>query len=248
MSDSSINEAVVAASEPEITAVSEPEQQGTPGEQEAPKTFTQEELDKIVGERLAKERRKIEREQAQSVEDRRPTLAALPQPAQFNTEADYAEALINHRAEEIANHRENQKRRVEVESTYADREEDARVKYDDFQQVAYNPDLRITPEMAEVIKASDLGPEIAYHLGSNPKEALRISQMLPLSQARELGRIEANLTTSSPVKKSSSAPAPINPVGSRSTTPTYDTTDPRSTKTMSDSEWIKAENARRSKL
>jgi hypothetical protein len=50
------------------------------------------------------------------------------------------------------------------------------------------------------------------------------------------------------VKKTSNAPAPIAPVTARSQgTPRYDTTDPRSTKSMSTSEWIEAERLRQIK-
>jgi hypothetical protein len=48
--------------------------------------------------------------------------------------------------------------------------------------------------MAETIKSSDIGPDLAYWLGSNPKEADRISRLSPLLQAREIGKIEAKIT------------------------------------------------------
>jgi hypothetical protein len=67
-------------------------------------------------------------------------------------------------------------------------------------------------------------------------------------QAKEIGKIEAKLASNPPVKKSSSAPAPIAPVTARSSgAPAYDTTDPRSIKTMTTSEWIAAERMRQIK-
>jgi hypothetical protein len=61
----------------------------------------------------------------------------------------------------------------------------------------------------------------------------------------EIGRLEAKLADAPPVKKPSSAPAPISPVTPRQTgTPSFDTTDPRSIKSMSTSEWIEAERQR----
>jgi hypothetical protein len=99
--------------------------------------------------------------------------------------------------------------------------------------------------MAETIRASDSGPDVAYHLGQNPKEAERISALPPFLQAKEIGRIEAKLAAEPPSKKTSSAPAPIKPVTARNTnTGVIDTTDPRSTQTMSTSEWIEAERKR----
>ena len=233
----------VAASESEATAApiaetTRPEDQTT----EPPKSFTQEELDAIVGKRLAREQRKWEREQAQRTVPTAPS--ELPPPDQFDSVETYAKAY----AEQMLREREVQKQRSEYVEAYHDREEDARGKYDDFEQVAYNPNLRITTVMAETIQTSDVGPDVAYYLGSNPKEADRISRLSPILQAKEIGRIEATLVSNPPVKKSSSAPTPISPVTARSNgTSTYDTTDPRSIKSMTTSEWIAAERARQVK-
>ena len=246
MNDEILNapaDASVAASESEATAApiaetTRPEDQTT----ETPKSFTQEELDAIVGKRLAREQRKWEREQAQRVAPTAPS--ELPPPDQFDSVETYAKAY----AEQMLREREVQKQRSEYVEAYHDREEDARGKYDDFEQVAYNPNLRITTVMAETIQTSDVGPDVAYYLGSNPKEADRISRLSPILQAKEIGKIEATLVSNPPVKKSSSAPTPISPVTARSSgAPAYDTTDPRSIKTMTTSEWIAAERARQVK-
>jgi hypothetical protein len=99
--------------------------------------------------------------------------------------------------------------------------------------------------MADTIRASDIGPEVAYYLGTNVKETERIARLPPILQAKEIGKIEAKLADNPPVKRSTSAPAPITPVTARSgNNPSYDTTDPRSIKNMSTSEWIEAERAR----
>jgi len=246
MNDEILNapaDAPVPASESEATAApiaetTRPEDQTT----ETPKSFTQEELDAIVGKRLAREQRKWEREQAQRTVPTAPS--ELPPPDQFDSVETYAKAY----AEQMLREREVQKQRSEYVEAYHDREEDARGKYDDFEQVAYNPNLRITTVMAETIQTSDVGPDVAYYLGSNPKEADRISRLSPILQAKEIGKIEATLVSNPPVKKSSSAPTPISPVTARSSgTSTYDTTDPRSIKSMTTSEWIAAERARQVK-
>jgi hypothetical protein len=128
---------------------------------------------------------------------------------------------------------------------YQDREEQAREKYEDFEQVALNPKLPITNVMAETIRASDMGPDVAYYLGANPKEAERISRLSPILQAKEIGKIEVKVASEPPVKKTTSAPAPLRPVSARaSTTGVIDTTDPRSIKSLSTSEWIEAERQR----
>jgi len=213
---------------------------------ETPKTFTQEELDAAIGKRLAREQRKWEREQAQRQAETQVLKAPAAQSAdQFETTEAYAEALALQKAEELVAKRDAAKQQTQVLESYHEREEEARGKYDDFEQVAYNPKLTITSVMAETIQSSDVGPEIAYFLGSNPKDADRISRLPALAQAKEIGKIEAKLASDPPVKRTTSAPAPISPVTARTSgSPAYDTTDPRSTKTMTASEWIEADRAR----
>jgi hypothetical protein len=213
------------------------------------KTFSQEELDAAIGKRLAREQRKWERDQAQRQSEQQ-TLRAAPAATadQFESTEAYADALAYQKAEELIAKREAAKQQSQVLESYHDLEEEARGKYDDFEQVAYNPKLPITNVMAETIQSSDVGPELAYYLGSNPKEADRISRMTPLSQAKEIGKIEAKLVSSPPVKKTTSAPSPISPVTARSIgSPSHDTTDPRSIKTMTTSQWIDADRKRQVK-
>ena len=224
---------------PEV-AVSSPEV----AENQPAKTFSQEELDAAIGKRLAREQRKWEREQAA-----RQTVPVAPKemPSIDNFESTdaYAEALALRKAEELLAQRDRQKEQAEIVEAYSEREEKARDKYDDFEDVVYNPKLRITDVMAETIQYSDLGPDLAYWLGSNPKEAERIARLSPILQAREIGKIEVRLSDNPPVKKTTSAPTPISPVTARSSgSPSHDTTDPRSIKTMSTSDWIEAERNR----
>jgi len=237
---------------PEQVATAAPEAEVQPPEivEEQPsKTFSQEELDAAIGKRLAREQRKWEREQAQrSAETQIVKAAPASSVDQFESPEAYAEALAYQKAEELIAKREAAKQQSQILESYHDLEEEARAKYDDFEQVAYNPKLPITNVMAETIQSSDIGPELAYYLGSNPKDAERISRMTPLGQAKEIGKIEAKLASEPPVKRTTSAPAPITPVTARtSSSPAIDTTDPRSIKNMTTSQWIEADRARQMK-
>jgi hypothetical protein len=243
---------VDSAPAPEVTATTETVE-NTPvvadeGKEQAPaKAFSQEEVDALIGKRLAREQRKWEREQAQRGAEKQIVPADLPSPDQFQSPNDYAE-FIRAEADKLVQQREAAKQQSQILESYQEREEQARDKYDDFEQVAYNPNLTITNVMAETIQHSDIGPDLAYYLGSNPKDAERISRLSPFMQAKEIGRIEAKLADNPPVKKTTSAPAPISPVTARSTgAPSHDTTDPRSTKSMTTSQWIEAERARQLK-
>jgi len=214
---------------------------------EASKTFTQEELDAIVGKRLAREQRKWEREQAQKAKSQ-PVPTEPLKADDFADAPSYADALAERKAQELLAKRDAEAERAATLDAYHDREEEARNKYDDFEQVAYNPKLPVTETMAQTIQATENGPDVIYYLGSNPKEAERIARLSPLLQAREIGKIEANLGSNPPAKKTSTAPAPIAPVTARTSgAPAYDTTDPRSVKAMSTSDWIEAERLRQIK-
>ena len=238
------------APEPEATAAPE-SVDTTPEEQQQTKSFSQEELDAIVSKRLAREQRKWEREQAQRLAEQqaRQPVAPPPAPDDFENAQHYAEALAEQRARELLAQREAVQQQAAILESYRDKEEEARDKYEDFEQVAYNPALPVSDVMAQAIQASDIGPEVIYYLGSNPKEASRISRLPPVMQAKEIGKIEASLAANPPTKRTSSAPAPLAPVtATRSNSgPRYDTTDPRSLKSMSTSDWIEAERQRQIK-
>lgn len=251
MSDEQIVTPPVEETAPVLEATAAPETvESTPEktEESATKTFTQEELDAIVGKRLAREQRKWEREQTQKLRQPDITPRGELNADDFESTDAYVQALAEKKAHDLLTQREMTQRKAEIETVYREKEEAAFDKYDDFEAVAYNPRLPITEAMAEAIQSSEVGPDVAYYLGSNPKEAARISQLSPIQQAREIGKIEVKLTTTPPTKKTSSAPAPITPVTAKHTgAPVVDTTDPRSVKNMSTSDWIAAENERERK-
>jgi len=221
------------------TIVTSPEE--APVEQ---KLFTQEELDAALGKRLAIERRKIEREFRNKPV---PPVApeALVTPDQFSSDEAYVDALAEQKAARLLEQREQQKKEFEVNESFHEKVERVREKYDDFDAVAFNPDIPVSNAMAEIIRSSDVGPDLAYYLGKNREEAVRISEMTAAQQGAALARLEVKISNAPPVKKTSSAPAPISPVNPRgSASADYDTTDPRSVGKMSASEWIERENKR----
>lgn len=246
--------AEVPASEQSVTATPAPEE-NTPveneGETKPAKVFTQDELDAIVQKRLAQERRKQLREQ--QLKEQVPVLpqvTAAPTPDQFGNDSEaYLQALAAQKAAEMLQAHAAQQEVVKRLATYHEKEEAALEKYPDFAQVAYNQHVPITPRMAEQIQAEDNGPEIAYFLGSNIKEAVRIANLDPQAQIREVIRLGVKLAAEPPkTKQISNAPAPYAPLTPKSiSAPAYDTTDPRSIKTMSTSEWIEADRERQRK-
>ena len=239
------------AQEQEATAAPEPvanaPEAAPEGDVKESKVFTQEDLDAAIGKRLAREQRKWERE-ARQAEAPKPIPVEHVKPEQFTTTEEYVDALTTSKAAQIVQQQQFAKQQQELLGNYHDKEEDARSKYEDFEQVAYNPKLPITDVMAQTIQASDNGPDIAYYLGTNPKEADRIARLQPFLQAKEIGKLEAKIASEPVTKRTSSAPAPISPVTARGGQSSgFDTTDPRSIKAMTTTQWIEAERARQVK-
>lgn len=228
--------------QPETENLASAEQEVEGSENPEPRLFTQEEFDKALQKRLGIEQRRMAREAAQRTDAPKFVGSDPPDHTKFKTQEEYIEAVVEWRAEQKIAQREQEQALTKAQQAFEDRMEQGRDKYDDYDAVVFDKSLRITQEMLATMMESDIGHEIAYHLGKNPNEARRIASLKsPLAQAREIGKIESALVANPPVKKASSAPEPINPVGARNPSTKVSASDPRSSK-MSTSEWMEARN------
>lgn len=101
-----------------------------------------------------------------------------------------------------------------VNQSWAERVNEAKQRYADFDQVALAPDVPITPQIADMLKQTDRGPDVAYWLGMNKdvaKELSLLAKMSPMQAAMKLGRIEASLSAPTP-RMTPQTPEPIVPV------------------------------------
>lgn len=207
-------EATPPAEVPEVTAPTETEETPVP-EPPAPKTFTQEELEAILGKRLALEKRKFERMMAATA----PPKAVEVKP--FD-QYESPEAFAKDVAAKAVETAEVQKAANTEQAAFAKQVDAALEKYPDFEHVAFTHPY-MTEDMAKAIRVSPVATELAYHLGKNLEEAERISSLSPVAQIRELVRIEAKLEAAPATKAHvSQAPAPIKPVGAKQSIPTTD--------------------------
>jgi hypothetical protein len=130
-------------------------------------------------------------------------------PNSLDYEEGIAERVAQRHRQEQADTAKETVGQLAVEAfTY--RETVAREKFADYDAVARNPNVPITSVMAEIIRDSDVGPDLAYHLGKNVAEAARIAALPQNRQAVELGRLEARITA--PKALPNRAPAPVEPV------------------------------------
>ena len=155
-----------------------------------------------------------------------------PTPDKFSSYEDYLEAKAEWKAEqkvsEVLNRQreESQKqsanaKNAEMQRSWEKRVSDAMGTYDDFEEVALSPDVPVTESMMQAILRAEKGADVAYFLGKNPEIASQLSRMDPVSVAIRIGEIAATVVRPA-AKKTTSAPPPISPVGSRSGAPQKD--------------------------
>ncbi len=90
----------------------------------------------------------------------------------------------------------------------------------DYEVIAENPNLKISEVMAGAITVDPEGFYVAHHLGNNLAEADRIAALSPGEQLVEFGMLKAKLAAARQKATVTSAPAPIRPQGSGSSTTT----------------------------
>ncbi|CAO3372882.1 hypothetical protein [Azospirillum argentinense] len=151
-----------------------------------------------------------------------PAAEAAPKPEDFPTYDAYLIAQAKHQLRQELTQAEREKAQeqeaTQVATGWRAQVDAAKGKYGDFEAVAFS--APISESVAHMVAASDVGADLAYHLGKNPDEARRISALPPVAAARELGRLEAKLSAAPPPKQTQ-APPPVPTVNGRGT-PTRD--------------------------
>jgi hypothetical protein len=218
-------EAVTSAPEPAVS-----EQQDQQAKQEQERTFSQAEMDAAVQRRVAKERRRFERELRSMVEQRQAQSQAPaddePKREQFQDYESYLEARAEFKARKTAGDYVAQTMAERARATEAadlsmaaqEVIERGRAAYKDFDaqiDAAFEAGVipRGGPLHHGLIQADD-GHKLAYHLATNPADAARIAQLPAARQLVELGRLSARLE-----KTVSRAPEPPKPVSSGAGSP-----------------------------
>jgi len=170
-----------------------------------------------------------------------PALTA-PKQEDFSDWEAYSDALVEHKVKLIESRKDGeakarvaQEQQAALEAKLISQTDSARVKYEDFDDVALNPELPVTPVMLHVLQSSDNGAELLYHLGSNPDVSAKIAAMSPGAAALAIGRLEAKLFPDEQpkpavVEKAAVAPKvlpkPPATVGNTATPSRHDLNDP----------------------
>ena len=91
----------------------------------------------------------------------------------------------------------------------------AQEKYPDFIDTISNPDFGQSSSVADAIKSSEIGGDVAYFLAKHLDVANSLNAMSPIQAAREIGKIEAKILATpkpTPPPVISQAPEPISTV------------------------------------
>lgn len=124
-----------------------------------------------------------------------------------------AEQKLAARFEELRTLSAQEQEATSMAQGYQSRVAAAGEKYPDFDDVVTQSAARgewpCTETMGLTILNSEVGPDLAYHFATNKAEAVRIAGLHPMDQAREIGRLEAKLSTpKAPEPKPTNAPEP----------------------------------------
>lgn len=225
--------------EAEVTSETEKKEEEKSSEETLPKKVeeklrekdpVQKRIDELTRKRRDAEReRDFERTKRLGAEEEIKKLkSAVPQGDRpkiedFETEVDYLEALADWKFDQkMQAEREKDSREKATEDEKAaiaeiyqeldGKMEKGRKKYDDFDELVLNEDLKISESMVEAILLSDTPEDVLYYLGKHPNECADIAELPPLKIAHELGKIEAKINAPPPKKKITSAPEPISPI------------------------------------
>lgn len=149
-----------------------------------------------------------------------------PNPDDFDTNADYIDALTDWKLEQskAKEKAENEKNQAKTEAQkraegFQSKINEFKKEHTDFDEVIEACEVDLSKDLQSMILESDLAPQIMYDLADKPEEIERLNKLKGLHLAKALGVLEDRLTKESESKKekpkTSKAPTPITPVGSK---------------------------------
>ena len=156
--------------------------------------------------------------QLEDLKPKAPVDESAPKLESFNTIDEFVaardkyaseKAIKEHEAKQRTTMQQQMQERIAAE--WDDKVSKGEDKYEDFEEKVGKLDPRIPMNIA--IMQAENGHDIAHYLGTNLKEAERIIKLDPISQIREIGRLEVKLLAEPEKPKTpSKAPAPTTPL------------------------------------
>jgi len=206
--------------------ISDTETKADAGEQKPPRTYTQEEMDKIAAKIKKNERYRTKKEVEAYYQGREsvapvapkapeaPVVEKTPVRDDYPDYESFVEAKAAHAGKVAAREeRVNAERQAKAEAEHKTRTE----KIQTFQsKVAEKyPDLNerlepiahvVMPDgVAEALAESAVGPDILNHFAENTKDFERLASLSPSAALREIGKLEARFESATPAAPATAA-------------------------------------------
>lgn len=222
------SEEVITEGQPAEATAPEPEPQAEPETEEkelsesAKRRERKKEQERRIREELEQARVKLARYEAAAAVGKKPDAKDYSDPDAYIAELagwSAAQRIAQDRVNEASmNVRQIEElRKAERAANFQAAKEEVAKQYTDFDAALHAAAYGgfVSQPLSEMLLESDVSAHLAYHLGKNPTEAARISQigatLGPLAMAREVAALEARFTAPKP-KTVTSAPAPLSPV------------------------------------
>jgi hypothetical protein len=221
--------------------------------EEDPKTHGGRRWNKLLQDLYAKQAKLDVYEKQQQPKTEAAPVTAAPSRESFADDESYVQALVQHQLqsqlEPLQRKILERQQALQTETVWDTKVAEAKKEYPDWDAVVGGAhEVPVTETMVQALKASPLGTDITYYLGSHPEEAERIAGLDQVSSILELGRISSYIEyeksqKSKAAKVISKAPAPPR-------TPTGASTTKSEGKTLSEmsyDEYVKARMASKKK-
>lgn len=148
-----------------------------------------------------------------------------PKAGDFDTHEEYVEKLAEWKSDQRWKENENKQREAQFKteqqklvSSYQAKMKALKDEHKDADDIIESvSDILVPPVVQQILLESENGHQLSYELAKNRDEFERICKLSPIAAARELGKFEAGLKPSKASEqiKTTKAPAPISPVGSK---------------------------------
>jgi hypothetical protein len=187
-----------------------------------------EEKNRKLEERLAALENKGDEKKSAKLEEKQPELPKTPKREDYKTDAEFEEAMFDHRyqlrrakeqQEEARKRQEETQKQTEARlkqnfENYQSQVAAFKEEHDDWDEVV-DQSIPIHESVYLAIQEQENGAQVTYYLGKHPAYATSLAVMSPLSAVAEIGRLVDRLKAGTPepgtktVEPKKPAPKPI---------------------------------------
>ena len=220
----------VEGESPPVAVKTEAEKAAEAKDAEAEKGKGQARLERKLSKAIreaAEQKARADYLERQHQEQARTTAPASPDEPKLENYAsieEWAEAKAAHAVKkdrealtEAWNRQRNSNAQQTILTQWEEKVSKADGKYPDFDQIV--GEMRPVNALTAAVMQAENGEDVAYYLATHRQEAARIVSLDPISQVREIGRLEAKLMAEPPKPNTvTNAPPPLKPVGASNAT------------------------------